>query len=380
MPRPTDQSAIDARSASHPQRSAIDARSAGNPQPSAIDARSASHSQQSAIDTRSASNPQQSAITGAAAIHNQSATRNPQSAIGKPLLKWAGGKRQLLPALRTFYPGAFGNYHEPFAGSGAVFFDLAGAGRLAGRRARLTDSNADLIGCYRAVRDTPGDVLRELQRLATGHAADGRDHFYAVREQFNAARAALDGTGAGYTPRLAAMLLYLNRTGFNGLFRLNARGRFNVPVGRYARPRIHDPALVTAVARALGAPGVTIEVAPFDSVLEAAAPGDLIYFDPPYAPVSATARFTAYTAPPFGLDDHARLRDCAVALARRGCHVLVSNSSAPAIEAMYTEPAVSAAGLGLHRVPARRAINSRGSARGPVIELLLTNVPRAPKR
>ena len=331
----------------------------------------------SAIDPRSASNPQESAIARDSAVRNQSAVRNPPSAIGRPLLKWAGGKRQLLPALRTFYPRAFGTYHEPFAGSAAMFFDLAGAGLLAGRRARLTDSNADLIGCYRAVRDTPDDVLRELQRLAAGHASDGRAHFYAVREQFNAARTALDGAGSGYTPRLAAMLLYLNRTGFNGLFRLNARGRFNVPMGRYARPRIHDAALIAAVSRALCAPGVTLDVAPFESVLEAAAPGDLIYFDPPYAPLSATARFTAYTAPAFRLDDHARLRDCAVALARRGCHVLVSNSSAPAIEALYLEPAVMQAGLRLHRVPARRAINSRASARGPVIELLLANVPPA---
>ena len=330
----------------------------------------------SQLTERSAGEP----ALAAGALRHQSAIRNPQSAIGtpRPLLKWAGGKRQLLPVLRRFYPAAFRNYFEPFAGSAAVFFDLVASGRLAGRRATLTDSNGDLIGCYRMVRDRADDVLRELERLAKGHAAGGRAHFYAVRDRFNAARSAIGAGADGYTPELAAMLLYLNRTAFNGLFRLNARGHFNVPMGRYTRPRIADAARIAAVSAALAAPGVTLAVAPFDTVLESAQPHDFLYFDPPYAPLSATARFTAYTAPPFTLDDHARLRDCVVTLARRGCHVLVSNSSAPEVEALYTEPEVVAAGLSLHRVPARRAINSRPAARGPVVELLLTNIPAHP--
>lgn len=330
---------------------------------------------ESAIETRSGDDRRPEGRPSWCATPNITANLQERSAVVKPLLKWAGGKRQLLPALRRFYPVRFNDYYEPFAGSAAVFFDLAAAGRLAGRRAALTDSNVDLIGCYRMVRDRAAEVLRELEQLAAGHAAGGRTHFYDVRERFNAARLAIGAGGAdAYTPELAAMLLYLNRTGFNGLFRLNARGHFNVPMGRYARPRIADAALIGAVSVALSAPGVTLAVAPFDAVLQAAQARDFIYFDPPYAPLSATARFTAYTAPPFTLDDHARLRDCAVALARRGCHVLVSNSSAPAIEALYTAPDVVAAGLRVHRVTARRAINSRPSARGPVIELLLTNI------
>ena len=293
----------------------------------------------------------------------------------RPLLKWAGGKRQLLPALRGFYPERFGRYFEPFVGSGAVFFDLAAAGRLA--EATLTDSNADLIGCYRMVRDHTGEVARVLARLARGHERDGAAHFYTVRDRFNRMRARLLRRPGpdGYTPALAGMLVYLNLTGFNGLVRLNAEGAFNVPAGRYRRPRIFDPAHLCGVAAALGAPGVMLDLAPFEAVTHAAAPGDLIYFDPPYAPLSATARFTSYTARPFTLDDHARLRDCAVALARRGCHVMVSNSSAPAIAALYEDdPRVAAAGLRVHRLPARRAINSRATARGPVTEFLLTNL------
>ncbi len=309
---------------------------------------------------------------------------HPQSAIGqpqfvRPLLKWAGGKRQLLPALRPFLPETFGRYFEPFVGSGAVFFDLVACGRLAGRPVWLTDSNADLIGCYRRVRDHAGEVLQALARLARGHQADGAVHFYAVRDRFNAARAGLNGDAVdGYTPAMAAMLLYLNRTGFNGLFRLNAAGQFNVPVGRYVRPRIYDPPHLEAVAEALRAPGVSLALAPFEFVRRNARRGDLIYFDPPYAPLSTTSRFTSYTARPFTLDDHARLCECAIALADRGCHVLVSNSSAPAIEMLYqNDPRVAAAGLRVFRLPARRAINSRGSGRGSVTELLLTNLTPA---
>ena len=298
------------------------------------------------------------------------------SSFVRPLLKWAGGKRQLLPALRTFYPEAFGRYFEPFVGSGAVFFDLYASGRLVGATSTLTDCNADLIGCYGVVRDRTTEVQRALARLARGHDTGAAQHFYTVRDRFNRARARLAGGDVvnGYTPTLAAMLIYLNRTGFNGLFRLNAAGHFNVPVGRYVRPRICDPAHLTAVAAALAAPGVTLRLAPFESALARARAGDLVYFDPPYAPVSSTARFTSYTARPFTLDDHVRLRDCAIALARRGCAVMVSNSSAAPVAALYEGDACSSAGLRVFRIPARRAINSRGTARGPVVEFLLTNL------
>jgi DNA adenine methylase len=310
----------------------------------------------------------------------QSAERNPQLAIRnpqsvRPLLKWAGGKRQLLPTLRRFYPPEFGAYFEPFVGSGAVFFDLYGAGQLDKRRVMLTDSNRDLVGCYRMVRDNPAGVIAALEQLAQGHASSGARHYYAVRDEFNRLRNLPSRRATVYTPTLAAMLIYLNRTGFNGLFRLNGDGCFNVPAGRYTRPRIFDPEHVFAISRVLARRGVSIALAAFDGVLKKAKPGDFLYFDPPYAPLSPTARFTAYTARPFALTDHQRLRDVATTLAERGCHVMVSNSSAPVIARLYEEdPAVSAAGLRLHRLPARRAINSRADARGEITELLLTNL------
>jgi DNA adenine methylase len=296
----------------------------------------------------------------------------------RPLLKWAGGKRQLLPQIRRFYPPAFGTYIEPFFGSGAVFFDLQGSGRLRDHDVVLIDSNADLIGCYETVRDAPEDVLRELDELATAHARGGSTEYYAVRDtRFNPLRDAgrtADGR-ISYTPQLAAMLIYLNRTGFNGLFRLNARGAFNVPAGRYERPKIADREKLMRVAATLADPRVRLRWGSFESVLEVADAGDFIYFDPPYAPVSRTANFTAYTAVRFDGEAQVRLQQVVIALARRGCHVIVSNSTADEIAALYERSREAhAAGLRATRVPARRAINSDAQRRGTVDEFLISNV------
>jgi len=294
-----------------------------------------------------------------------------------PLLKWAGGKRQLLPQIRRFYPESFGAYVEPFFGSGAVFFDLHGAGRLLGRRAVLIDSNADLIGCYDTVRARPDEVADALDALADAHARRGRAYYYEVRDaQFNPLRDRLR-TGDGriaYTPQLAAMLIYLNRTGFNGLFRLNAQGAFNVPAGRYDRPRIADRAKLARVAAALSSDGVSLIYGSFETALDVAAEGDFVYCDPPYAPLSRTASFTAYTAPGFDADAQRRLQQMVIRLAARGCRVLVSNSTADEIAALYErDEDARAVGLRTLRIPARRAINSNASRRGAVEEYLIHN-------
>lgn len=295
-------------------------------------------------------------------------------------MKWAGGKRQLLPALRRFYPARFNRYFEPFLGSAAVFFDLDARGLLEGRDARLSDNNPDLIACYRSVRDCPDQVIDELRRLARAHERRGTDHYYEVRDcRFNPQRAALSASVASgdvtYSPALAAMFIYLNRTGYNGLFRLNSSGEFNVPAGRYPNPRICDDENQRRVSAALRRPGITLERQRFDIVADAARAGDFLYFDPPYAPLSKTARFTNYTSEGFDEDGQRRLRDAAIALARRGCHVVVSNSTAPEIVEMYERSSEAReAGLHCHRVPARRAINSNGTRRGAVEEFIITNV------
>ena len=301
----------------------------------------------------------------------------------RPLLKWAGGKRQLLPALEQYYPPSFERYLEPFLGSGAVFFHMASTGVLDGRTVALSDVNADLIGCYRAVRDETDSVIHALQVLEREHRRRGDACYYDVRDvRFNPARARLMAESAGsgktaaahYPPALAAMLIFLNRTGFNGLFRLNKLGAFNVPAGRYHEPRICDPEHVRAVAEVLRRPGVAIEHRGFEEALGDAGSGDFVYCDPPYAPLSRTSSFASYTAAGFAALDQQRLMEAVIRACRRGARVVMSNSSAPEIESAYQTRAARLAKIAVHRVPARRAINSRGSARGPVDELIITNV------
>lgn len=291
----------------------------------------------------------------------------------RPLLKWAGGKRQLLHALGDHYPVRFGRYIEPFFGSGAVFFDLLNQGRLDGCEVLLADVNRDLIGAYRTLRDETDAVIDALEALARDYRRRGVDAYYDVRDlRFNPMRA----SHSRYTADLTAMLIFLNRTGFNGLFRLNRRGGFNVPAGRYTDPRICDPEQLRAVAAAFRTPGVSIELRSFDATVQDAAAGDFVYCDPPYAPLSRTANFASYTAGGFTDVDQRRLQQAVIAACNRGAHVVVSNSSAPEIVKGFTAADARLAGLRVSRVPARRAINSRASARGPVDELIISNVLR----
>jgi DNA adenine methylase len=309
--------------------------------------------------------------------------RSTRGQLPRPFLKWAGGKRQLLSELRPFYPVTFNRYFEPFVGSGAVFFDLAAHGRLCDGGARLSDTNPDVVACYQALLADLPEVVRQLRHLADGHARGGDQHYYEVRDRhYNPLRQQLRTVaGSGATPgqqqaRLAAMLIYLNRTGFNGLFRVNGRGDFNVPAGRHVNPRICDEAVLTAAAAALAAAAADVHLAPFEHVLDRAERGDFLYFDPPYVPLTATARFTSYTEAGFTTNDQRRLQDVVVRLAERGCHVLLSNSSAALVRDLYErDERARRAGLRVLRVRARRAINSRGTDRGPVDELLISNVP-----
>ena len=294
----------------------------------------------------------------------------------RPFLKWAGGKRQLLRELQRYVPPAFPAYHEPFLGSGALFFDLWRRNRLRDVASHLGDANADLVGVYRALADDPEPVIEELRRLASDHERDGAPAYYRVRdERFNPERRTRRGRmSTSYPARLAAMFIYLNRTGYNGLFRLNSRGDFNVPAGRYTSPRICDEPTLRAAAAVLRSPSVLLHHRNFAAVADNAGPGDLVYFDPPYAPLSATARFTAYTAGSFSEADQASLQQLAVQLAERGCAVIVSNSTASVVTDLYKAPEARRAGFRTYRIPARRAINSKGTRRGTVEEYIISNV------
>jgi len=299
----------------------------------------------------------------------------------RPILKWAGGKRQLLPELRPYYPARFTRYFEPFLGSGAVFLDLHNTGLLEGREVRLSDVNADVIGCYRAVRDDTNEVISALRTHEWRYRTHGAAHFYDVRDRlFNPERRTVrmaSNPVEAYTASLAAMLIFLNRTGFNGLFRVNARGEFNVPAGRHAKPTICDEPNLRALGAALRRPGVELSVCGFDHALEDAVRDDFVYLDPPYAPLSGTARFTSYTSGGFDAEQQKLLQRTVIDLARRGTRVLLSNSAAPQIRALYQRHrGAKMAGLKATTVAARRAINSRATARGPVREYLITNVDR----
>lgn len=264
----------------------------------------------------------------------------------RPFLKWAGGKRQLLHRLLSHAPGSYGRFHEPFVGGGALFFALQP------RRAVLSDRNERLIRTYCGVRD---HVERVIELLADYQRRHDAAFFEAMRQ------ADVDRLDDAH---VAAWLIYLNKTAFNGLYRVNSRGQFNVPLGRYENPTICDAVNLRACARALA--GAELHVEDFAGVLHRAEPGDFVYFDPPYVPLSPTSNFTGYTRDGFTLDDQRRLRDVALELKRLEVHVLVSNSAAPVVYELYREE------FAIEEVAATRLINSKPEGRGRILELLIS--------
>jgi len=266
-----------------------------------------------------------------------------RTTLPRPFLKWVGGKRQLLPELVTRLPERFGVYHEPFIGGGALFFHLQP------RMACIADVNLRLVRTYRAIRDRVDDVIELLREYP-----HDKEFFLELRAR---------EIDACDDVEVAAWFIYLNRTGFNGLYRVNRRNRFNVPFGKYKRPRICDEPLLRACAEVLS--GAAILHQPFDCVLDQARPGDFVYFDPPYVPVSKTASFTSYAKDGFSSADQARLRDVALELKSRGVKVMLSNSAAPLVHDLYAE------GFERDEILASRAINCVGTRRGKVGELLI---------
>ena len=271
----------------------------------------------------------------------------------RPFLKWAGGKTQLLAQLAPLIPPRFSGYHEPFVGSAAVFFYLQAAGSFhSTSRPRLTDSNAELINGYQAVRDEVEPVIDLLARHKLRHS---KEYYYAVRAQVPAELSHVER---------AARLIYLNKTCFNGLYRVNSKGQFNVPLGRYKNPGIFSAEELRAASWALT--DATIEVGDFQSVTKHARSGDFVYFDPPYHPLTATANFTSYTANEFGEKEQRELAEVFRALDAKGCRLMLSNSWTPFILGLYT-------GFNLVEVKATRQINSDAGKRGKVSEVVVMN-------
>ena len=280
--------------------------------------------------------------------------------MARPFVKWAGGKAKLAPTIVASMPAGIRRYVEPFAGAGAVFFALDA--ERPGTRAVLSDANPDLIEAYTVLRDEPGALSAELAALQERYlAADGEGR----RAVYYEMRSAQPGSPVGR----AARFIFLNKTCYNGLFRVNASGGFNVPHGRYKNPRIHDAALIDECSRALQ--GAEVRLADFGAVCAEAEPGDFVYLDPPYHPLTATANFTGYTRADFGQADQLRLRDAFEDLARRGVAAMLSNSDHQFVRGLY-----EGMGYGVRRVTMSRAINSRGAGRAPVAELLVDNFER----
>lgn len=264
-----------------------------------------------------------------------------------PFVKWVGGKRSLMPQLTARLPQRFNAYHEPFVGGGAVFFALQP------KAAVLADDNAELINAYTVVRDEAERLIRHLRT----HRAE-EDYFYALRAQ--------DPRQLDPVER-ASRLIYLNRTCFNGLYRVNSRGGFNVPFGRYKNPQICNEVGLRAASAALR--GADLRHDTYEHVLDTARRSDFVYFDPPYHPLSATSNFTSYTAGSFGERDQRRLADVYRTLASRGCKVMLSNSDTPLIHELYGD-------FNIEIVAAPRLVNRDATKRGPVNEVLVRNYRR----
>lgn len=263
-----------------------------------------------------------------------------------PIVKWAGGKTKLLPELLARMPARFGRYYEPFAGGAALFF------RVAPERAVLGDMNADLISTYRTIVEDASKAIGLLERHRKAHS---KAHYYETRDLWNARRESSKAWRA-------ATFIYLNRACFNGLWRVNRAGEFNVPMGDYGDPLAGVAEKIRAAAPVLAR--ALLCIGDYRATVGVPEPGDFVYFDPPYDPISPSANFTAYQAGGFTAEDQCHLSQLARRLRDQGVHVLLSNSDTPYIRSLYSDFQINAVQVG-------RAINSKGSKRGRVGEVII---------
>lgn len=282
------------------------------------------------------------------------ATSELKNELVKPFLKWAGGKRQLQEVLRANLPREWDRnskcYFEPFIGGGAMFFDLQAP------QATISDRNPQLINCYEVIRDAVDELIEELKKHRNEES-----YYYSLRDW--------DRNGILSKKskiESAARIIFLNKTCYNGLFRVNASGQFNVPFGRYNNPNILDVSVLKAVSEYLQFSKINILDQDFQEAVKDAQSGDFIYFDPPYDPVSTTASFTSYYVNKFDKNEQIRLKETIDELSLRGCHILVSNAYTDFIRDLYSN-------YQQVKVLATRSINSVATKRGSVEEILIKN-------
>lgn len=268
-----------------------------------------------------------------------------------PFVKWAGGKRSLLETITEHAPKKFGNYHEPFVGGGAVFFKLTSDERFDFERAYLNDTNTRLMATYTAIRDDVDSVVRKLRICTKKHS---EEFFYATRN-----KRTIDSHD---NDEIAAWMIYLNKTCFNGLYRVNKKNEFNTPWGKYVNPTICDQDNLRACSYALRR--TRLSSVDFALTTKKAVEGDFVYFDPPYMPRLGN-EFVGYGADHFGLKEHTMLRDLALELKKRGVHVMISNSGADEVRTLYKR------GFKIHEVKGKRSVGATWERRGHMPDLLI---------
>jgi len=273
----------------------------------------------------------------------------------KPFVKWAGGKRQFIPILHQNLPEAFGTYYEPFLGGGALLFHILTDKN--GQKCSISDLNSDLVLAYTTIRDRIDALISSLKNHEKNYQKDSKSYYYSVRE--SNPRNEVEKT---------SRLIFLNRTCFNGLYRVNSKGKFNVPLGKYTNPNIVNEENIRAVSSILQTNRISIKCRDFESVLRDAKKGDLVYFDPPYQPVSSTANFTSYTTKDFTYDDLTRLAELCLKLDSKECHVLLSNSDSKEVSDIFAKKPWK-----ITRIEANRSINSNSKKRTGHFELLIKN-------
>jgi DNA adenine methylase len=273
----------------------------------------------------------------------------------KPFVKWAGGKRQLIPILNQNLPESFGTYYEPFLGGGALLFYILTDKN--GQKCSISDLNSDLVLAYTTIRDRTDALITSLKNHEKNYQKDSESYYYSIRE--SNPRSEIEKT---------SRLIFLNKTCFNGLYRVNSKGKFNVPLGKYSNPNIVNEENIRAVSHILQSSRTSIKCRDFEAVLRDAKKGDLIYFDPPYQPVSTTSNFTSYTTKDFTYDDLTRLAELCLKLDSRGCNVLLSNSDSQEVTDIFTKNPWK-----ITKIAANRSINSNSKKRTGHFELLIKN-------
>lgn len=291
-------------------------------------------------------------------------SNNTSNGLPRPFIKWAGGKSSLVVEFekKGLLPKQFNDYYEPFMGGGAVFFYLYNKG-LINSNSFLSDVNKELVNVYNEIKQRPKPLIVQLKTLEDKYSSE---LFYQFRIEYNELKIKESSTAKEKT-RKAALLIYLNKTCFNGLYRENKSGGFNVPFGDYENPRILDEPNILAVSTALK--NTTISKKDFADCLKHAKEGDFVYFDPPYHPMSETASFTSYSEGDFGFDEQKRLSEVFSKLTEKKVLVLLSNSSHDEIKKLYER----IEGAYLNTVNASRYISCKGSGRKPVLEYAITN-------